>query len=112
MYEPRRARPIPVGHFLGRMVRHAAAAIALILGSLAIGVWGYHHFEALPWLDAFLNASMILGGMGPVNPIGTDAGKLFAGTYALYSGLVFIAVAGLVLTPAVHRVLHTFHWEE
>ncbi len=112
MYEGRSARPIHLRHFVGRMARHAAAAAGLILGSLAIGVWGYHTFESLPWLDAFLNASMILGGMGPVDPIGTDAGKLFAGTYALYAGLVFIAVAGLVLAPAVHRVLHTFHWED
>jgi len=112
MYEGRRARPLPIGHFVGRMARHAAAAAGLILGSLAIGVWGYHIFESLPWLDAFLNASMILGGMGPVDPIDTDAGKLFAGAYALYAGLVFIAVAGLVLAPAVHRVLHTFHWED
>jgi hypothetical protein len=83
----------------------------LIAASLFAGMVGYHDFEHLSWLDAFLNASMLLGGMGPVtNPV-TPVGKLFAGTYALYCGLVVIIVAGIVLAPVAHRVLHRFHLE-
>jgi hypothetical protein len=94
------------------MVLHAVAALALFAVSLALGIWGYGHFEGLPWRDGFLNAAMLLGGMGPVDPPRTDAGKLFAGSYALFAGLLFIVTAGLLLAPVVHRVLHTFHWEE
>lgn len=72
---------------------------------------GYHFLEHLRWIDAFLNASMLLGGMGPVNPPVTDGGKLFAGIYALYCGLVVIMAAGLLLTPIAHRLLHKFHLE-
>lgn len=73
---------------------------------------GYVFFEKMSWLDAFLNASMLLGGMGPVNPPQTDGGKLFAGCYALYAGLVFIATAALLFTPLLHRLMHRFHWDE
>ena len=83
-----------------------------MLGSLAIGVTGYHVFENLPWLDALLNASMILGGMGPVDPIRTAAGKLFASLYALYAGAVFLVIVGIVLAPVVHRLLHYFHMSD
>jgi hypothetical protein len=72
---------------------------------------GYHALEGLPWIDAFLNASMLLGGMGPVNPLTSYGGKLFAGLFALYCGLVVILVAGLLLTPVAHRLLHKFHAE-
>lgn len=72
---------------------------------------GYHYFEKLSWLDSFLNAAMILGGMGPVNVLHTRAGKIFAGCYALFSGIVFLAVAGLLFAPLVHRLLHRFHLE-
>ncbi len=82
------------------------------MGSLALGIWGYAHYEGLPWRDGFLNSAMLLGGMGPVNAPQTDGGKLFAGIYALFAGLVFIVTAGLLLAPVVHRVLHTFHWEQ
>ena len=95
--------------FLLRLVRHFLVATAIVLGSLVIGVLGYHGFENLPWRDALLNASMILGGMGPVDPIRTEAGKLFASLYALYSGLIFVVVAGIILAPMVHRLLHHFH---
>lgn len=74
-------------------------------------MFGYSHYEGLSVLDAFLNSAMLLGGMGPVNPPATAGGKLFAGLYALYAGLVFIATAALVLTPIAHRVLHKFHWD-
>jgi hypothetical protein len=73
---------------------------------------GYEYYEQLSWRDAFLNAAMLLGGMGPVNAPATPGGKLFAGLYALYAGLVFLIVAGLLLAPVVHRILHRFHWEE
>ena len=112
MYESKSHPPLPRGRFLRRVLRHAAAAAALVVVSLAIGIAGYEHFEDLPWRDAFLNSAMIAGGMGPVDAPHTDAGKVFAGLYALYSGLVFIVTAGLLLTPVVHRVLHKFHWEQ
>jgi hypothetical protein len=72
---------------------------------------GYVHFERMGWLDGFLNASMLLGGMGPVNTPVTEGGKLFAGCYALYAGLVFIVTAGLLFSPIAHRILHVFHWD-
>ena len=76
------------------------------------GILGYQYFEHLPWRDAFLNAAMLLGGMGPVDKPCTPHGKLFAGLYALYAGLLFIVMAGLVFTPVVHRLMHKFHWQE
>ena len=84
-------------------------AVALLALSLGVGMLGYAHFEGLSWIDGFLNSAMLLGGMGPVNPPLTAAGKLFAGIYALYAGLVFIVTAALVVTPILHRVLHRFH---
>jgi hypothetical protein len=112
MYEDRNLRPITRIAFAGRLARHAAVALALTLVSLAIGMAGYEYFEDLPWRDAFLNSAMLLGGMGPVDAPKTPGGKLFAGLYALYAGLVFLIVAGLLLGPVVHRVLHRFHWED
>jgi hypothetical protein len=82
---------------------------AIILGSLTLGVLGYHLLEGLPWLDALLNASMILGGMGPVDALRTDGGKLFASIYALYSGLVVLVAAGILLAPIAHRIMHRMH---
>ena len=100
---------LPVELFIRRMARWAAVAGAIILGSLAVGVCGYHFLEGLPWIDSLLNASMILGGMGPVDLLKTKSGKLFASFYALYSGLALISIAGLMLTPVLHRMLHKFH---
>jgi hypothetical protein len=85
--------------------------MAVVLVSLAVGVCGYHYLDSLPWVDSLLNASMILGGMGPVDPLKTTAGKIFASAYALYSGLALIAVVGLLLAPIIHRVMHVFHME-
>lgn len=93
-------------------MRHAAVALALLLLSLLLGMAGYAYFERLPWRDAFLNSAMLMGGMGPVDAPHTDGGKVFAGLYALYAGLLFLIIAGIVLTPVVHRVMHQFHWEE
>lgn len=111
MYESRRHDPLPRRRFLRRLLTHFLGASALVLGSLLIGMAGYASFEGLPWLDAFLDAAMLLGGMGPVESPRTDGGKLFAGLYALYAGLVFLVATGVVLAPILHRLLHKFHWE-
>lgn len=113
MYEPRNIRPIPAGSFILRMAGHAGLAVLLIGVSLMIGMAGYMHTEKMSLLDAFLNAAMLLGGMGPVKTEGlSDSGKLFAGFYALYAGLVFIAVMSIMLSPVVHRIMHRLHWDE
>ncbi|MDD5302634.1 MAG: hypothetical protein PHS14_05930 [Elusimicrobia bacterium] len=112
MYEPKSHPPIPRPRFIRRMLLHAASALALLLFSLMLGMAGYEHFERLPWRDAFLNSAMLMGGMGPVDAPRTDAGKLFAGAYALYAGLIFLVAAGLVLAPVAHRLMHKFHWED
>lgn len=112
MYEARAQRPLHRGHFVRRVLLHAAIALVLLAVSLLAGMAGYAHFEQLAWRDGFLNSAMLLGGMGPVDPPRTDAGKLFAGFYALYAGLVFIVMAGLVFAPVFHRLLHKFHWDE
>ncbi|SRR6266498_5278892 len=109
MYEHRRMRPLPPRQFARRMAAHFGVAVAVVGLSLMGGMWGYMHYEALSWRDAFVNAAMLLGGMGPVNAPVTDAGKIFAGCYALYAGLVFLVVAGLLLAPLVHRLLHRLH---
>jgi hypothetical protein len=75
-------------------------------------MWGYWYFESLSWLDAFLNAAMLLGGMGPVESPQTPGGKLFAGIYAIYAGMVLLVTAGIFFTPVVHRFLHRFHLEK
>ncbi len=112
MYEPKAHPPISRSRFIRRVLLHAAAALALMLVSLMLGMAGYQHFEQLPWRDAFLNAAMLMGGMGPVDAPRTDGGKLFAGLYALYAGLILLVAAVLVVTPVVHRVMHRFHWEK
>jgi hypothetical protein len=111
MYETKSEELINGSCFAARLLRHVAVAFALLFGSLLIGIAGYVSTEGLGLEDAFLNSAMLLGGMGPVNPPQTTAGKLFAGCYALYSGLVFIVTAAIMLTPVVHRVMHKFHWE-
>ena len=112
MYEDKKQRPIARAKFVRRLLAHLLVALGLLLVSLAIGMEGYIYFEDLPWRNAFLNSAMLLGGMGPVDPIKSDAGKLFAGIYALYAGLVFIVSAALVFTPILHRVMHKFHWDD
>ena len=97
--------------FLRRLLVHTAAVVILIGSSLAVGMWGYVHYESLSLLDAFLNASMLLGGMGPIDFPKTEGGKLFAGIFAMYAGLVVIAAAALLLAPIAHRLLHRFHLE-
>ena len=97
--------------FAQRMLRFGLFAGGMILFSLGIGILGYHAFESLSWIDSLLNASMILGGMGPVNTLQTDAGKIFASFYALYSGIVLLASVGVLITPIFHRFMHRFHIE-
>jgi hypothetical protein len=97
--------------FAKRIARNGAVAIALVGLSLAIGMAGYRYFEGMTWIDAFVNAAMILSGMGPLGPLTTWGGKLFAGLYAIYSGLALILVTGIVFAPVVHRMLHRFHLE-
>jgi len=95
--------------FAARLTRSGGVALVLVAVSLVIGMAGYHALEGLSWIDAFLNASMLLGGMGPVHTPTSYGGKLFAGVYALYCGLVVIAVAGVLIAPVAHRILHKFH---
>jgi hypothetical protein len=111
MYEPRHHKPVSRARFVRRLSRHAAAAAGIVVGSLLIGIAGYMYFENLAWRDAFLDAAMLLGGMGPVHPPETPGGKLFAGFYALYAGLVFLVAVGVLLAPVLHRMMHKFHWE-
>ena len=94
------------------MGRHFAVSCAIIGASLVLGMAGYSHFENLGAADAFLNASMLLGGMGPVDAPKTESGKLFAGAYALYCGLVFIVSIGILLAPLLHRLMHRFHFAD
>ncbi len=95
--------------FIRRFLRSMAMGAAIIFGSLFIGMLGYRQFEGMNWTDAFLNASMLLSGMGPIGSPATENGKIFAGMYALYSGFVVILASGIVLAPLVHRMLHRFH---
>ena len=112
MYEHRSRPLLPRIEFFFRVLRHMLRALGVMCVALGIGILGYHWFEGMPWLDATLNASMILGGMGPVNALTTPGGKLFASLYALFSGVVFIGVMGFVLAPFAHRLLHRFHLED
>ena len=109
MYESRSTRPLTRPEFHRRLLGQAAWVMALLVGSLLLGIAGYMVFEQLSLVDAFLNAAMLLGGMGPVNPPQTVGGKVFAGCYALYAGLVFIVSAALLFTPVLHRLIHHFH---
>jgi len=111
-FEKRQDPLLPREHYLRRTFLHFGVASGLIGFSLLLGMAGYMTFEHLSMVDAFLNAAMLLGGMGPVNAPVTTAGKIFAGFYALYAGLVFLIAAGVIVAPVVHRLLHTFHWDE
>jgi hypothetical protein len=112
MFESKHEKLAPVSVFAKRMVGAFGLSIGIIGGALFIGIAGYHWIDGLDWIDALLEASMILGGMGPVNPLRNDAAKIFASGYALFSGLVLIGVMGIILTPITHRVLHKFHVEK
>lgn len=106
-------RPLlPIHRFIWRLLGNFVAALLLVVFSLGIGIWGYSHYEHMTLTDAFLNASMILGGMGPVDKVSSQGGKIFAGCYALYSGVVLLFSATLLLAPIAHRVVRAFHLED
>ena len=109
VYEHRAQSLLPRAAFFARLAVHSGIAIAVIVFSLGIGMLGYHLTEGLPWVDAYLNAAMLMGGMGPVDTPKSVGGKIFAGTYALYCGLVLLIAAGVFLAPIFHRFLHRFH---
>ena len=111
MFEHRTQPLLDRRRFLRRILLSVLAGAALIGLSLLGGMLGYHILEGMPWIDAFANAAMILSGMGPLGPLQSTAGKLFAGLYALYSGLALILITGIVFAPVVHRMLHRFHIE-
>lgn len=111
MFEPRRAPLLPRPLFYRRILKFGAISCGLAAVSLLIGILGYRHFEDMAWLDAFVNAAMILGGMGPLGELHSRAGKLFAGLYALYCGLIVVISMGLLIAPIFHRFLHLFHLE-
>src|SRR5258706_15123152 len=112
MYEHRTKPLLPRKVYFQRLRHHAALGVTVIAVSLGIGMLGYHTFEKMAWIDAFENAAMILSGMGPVDTLQTDDGKLFAGCYALFSGISLIAILGIIFAPVVHRFLHKFHLQD
>ena len=112
MYETHHQPPLSRRQFLQRMLWHFVFSQLLVVGSLGIGMAGYMYFEHLGWRDAFLNSAMLLGGMGPVETPVTPGGKLFAGFYALYAGLVLLIVAAALFGPLLHRLMHKFHWDD
>lgn len=111
-YESKKEPLHPLPKFIRRLGQHFLMAMALAFFSLALGIAGYYYFENFSFIDSLLNASMILGGMGPVNPLLTNNGKIFASFYSLYSGIIVLAVAGIIIAPVAHRVLHHFHADE
>lgn len=111
-YERRHHPLLPRRKFVARLARNISLAAALIGGALVVGTLGYRLLAGFDWIDAILNASMILTGMGPVNPLPNDSSKLFASGYALFSGVVFLMSVGVILAPIVHRFLHHFHLDD
>ncbi|MDB6071734.1 MAG: hypothetical protein JWL81_2905 [Verrucomicrobiales bacterium] len=112
MYERSQHRLLKPLEFLRRVLKHGLVALAMVAVALGIGVAGYHWIGKFSWVDSLLNASMILGGMGPVNPLDNDGAKIFASVYALFSGLAFIGVATVLIAPFIHRLMHRFHLDE
>ena len=112
MYEHKSKPLLPRRKFYQRMARSAGVVAGIVVFSLFMGSAGYHYLDDLPWIDALLNASMILAGMGPVDPVRTTAAKLFATFYALYSGIAFLTMVAILMAPLLHRFLHQFHLED
>ncbi|HLX96655.1 MAG TPA: hypothetical protein VKU37_12995 [Verrucomicrobiae bacterium] len=112
MFEHRSKPLLPRRQYYLRLARSVGTGLLVIVFALGVGMVGYRTFEGMSWVDAFVNAAMILSGMGPVSTLQTGGGKIFAGCYALFSGLAFIAILGIIFAPAVHRFLHRFHVEE
>ena len=111
MFEHRHEKLLPRRLFIKRLAKYALISLSLIIVSLLIGIIGYHILEGFSWVDSFLNAAMLMGGMGPVGILHTDAGKIFAGMYALYCGLIELVAIGIFAAPIFHRFLHHFHLE-
>ncbi len=112
LFERRHEKLLPRRAFIRRLIKYAAFSITIILLSLIVGILGYRLTEGMTWTDAFLNAAMLMGGMGPVTQLQTENGKLFAGLYALYCGLVELIAVAVFAAPIVHRFLHRFHIED
>lgn len=112
MFENKSDPLLPRAEFVWRMARSCGVAAVILIVSLSVGAAGYHYFCDLPWVDAFLNASMILTGMGPVEPLRTTSAKLFATGYAIYSGVAFLTSMAVLLAPLAHRFIHQFHLED
>jgi hypothetical protein len=111
MFEHHTEQLLPRRQFINRLGWSLVAGLVLILFSLSLGMLGYHYLGHLAWIDAFLDAAMILSGMGPLSPLPDTAAKLFAGCYAIYCGIALIATTGVILSPVIHRSLHKFHLE-
>jgi hypothetical protein len=111
-FERRTDQLAPMSLYIQRLIGSLAIALCLIVVALSIGISGYHYLAGFKWIDSLLEASMILGGMGPVKELSNDTAKIFASVYALFSGLVLIAVMGIILAPVVHRIMHKFHVDE
>ncbi|MEJ1972001.1 MAG: hypothetical protein WDM96_05820 [Lacunisphaera sp.] len=112
MFEQKNQRLLPRAEFIRRLGWSVATGLILVMFSLSLGVMGYRWLCGLPWIDAFLNAAMILSGMGPTSPITGNAGKVFAGVYAIYCGIALIGTTGVIMAPIIHRALHKFHLED
>jgi hypothetical protein len=112
MFEHHRQPLLPRRRFVARLLSNALLALAMSATALAIGVLGYHYIARLNWVDALLNSSMLLGGMGPVDALTSNSAKLFASFYALFSGIVFLVSMAVLLSPVVHRLMHRFHLAE
>ena len=112
MYERRHDQLAPRSVFVKRIVASLAVALAMIVIALLIGIAGYHYLAGFNLIDSLLEASMILGGMGPIKELPNDSAKIFASIYALFSGLLLIAMMGIILSPVIHRVMHKFHVDE
>ena len=112
VFEHKNEPLLPFNLFLKRSFKHLTIGIGTITVSLIIGIVGYRITEGMPWIDSLLNASMILGGMGPVGELHSDAGKIFASAYALFSGIVFLVTVGIIIAPVVHRFLHSLHADD
>ena len=112
MYEHRKQPLLSRAEFSKRVGRHGLVALGVLVAGLGIGILGYHFIAHLSWIDSLLNASMILGGMGPIDPLPNNTAKLFASFYALFSGLAFVGIVSVLLAPFVHRLLHRIHAEE
>lgn len=112
MYEHRSEPLLPRREFIKRVALHAAAAMGLVCLSILVGMSGYMGFAHMRWVDAFLNSTMLLGGMGPVGDLPNDTSKIFAGLYALYAGLIFIVAASVLVAPVAHRIFHILHLDE